>query len=401
MASATGDLPPANLRQLVFYTLVLMAFLAASGVPTPLYQLYQESWHFSTPMLTLVFATYLFALLLTLLVTGALSDYLGRRPVIFIGLVIELCSMLCFLFAQDLEWLIAARALQGIATGVVTSALGAALMDSDHQRGPIMASVAPMIGMGLGALGASVLVAEAPWPLRLVYLVMTAIFAWQLFGLKNTRESVTRKPGALASMKPRAHIPAAVLPTFIRTMPANIAAWALGGFSLSLGPALAERVSDIHSALMGGVPACILSIMGGISVWRFRRLETRTILLLSGSLLPTGIAIVLASVFFHSLLLLLIGYAIAGLGFGSGFMGALRAVMPLAPAGERSSLMAAFYVASYLSASLPALAAGMATRAVGLENTVYVYGIFVMALSLTVLINVLRRAPAQAPGTGG
>ncbi|MFC0338051.1 Predicted arabinose efflux permease, MFS family [Kushneria avicenniae] len=381
-------------RQLVFYTLVLMAFLAASGVPTPLYPLYQESWHFSAFMLTLVFASYLFALLVTLLFTGALSDYLGRRPVILAGLVIELASMGCFLLATDLAWLFAARLLQGLATGIVTSALSAALMDSDHQRGPIMASVAPMIGMGLGALGASVLVAGAPWPLRLVYVVMIVIFAWQMLGLGRMKESVTRRPGALASMTPRARVPAVVLPTFVRTMPANVAAWALGGFSLSLGPALAEQVAGFHSALMGGLLACILSVMGGISVWRFRRFTTRTILLISSTLLPTGLVLVLISVYLPSLVLLITGYGVAGLGFGSGFMGALRAVMPLAPASERSSLMAVFYVVSYLSASLPALAAGIATQHFGLEATIDVYGVFVMLLSLSVLVSVLRRPVA-------
>ncbi|REC94695.1 MFS transporter [Kushneria indalinina] len=386
-------------RQLAFYTLVLMAFLAASGVPTPLYPLYQESWHFSPFMLTLVFASYLFALLLTLLFTGALSDYLGRRPVILTGLVIELASMACFLMATDLAWLFAARILQGVATGIVTSALSAALMDSDHRRGPVMASVAPMIGMGLGALGASLLVTGAPWPLRLVYVVMIVIFAWQVLGLGRMTESVTRRPGALASMTPRARVPATVLPTFVRTMPANVAAWALGGFSLSLGPALAEQVAGFHSSLMGGLLACILSVMGGISVWRFRRFTTRTILLLSSTLLPAGLVLVLISVYLPSLALLITGYAVAGLGFGSGFMGALRAVMPLAPAGERSSLMAVFYVVSYLSASLPALAAGMATQRFGLEATIYVYGVFVMLLSLSVLVSVLRRPVAADPAS--
>ncbi|WP_456269264.1 MFS transporter [Kushneria sp. AK178] len=386
-------------RQLVFYTLVLMAFLAASGVPTPLYPLYQESWHFSPFMLTLVFASYLFALLVTLLFTGALSDYLGRRPVILAGLLVELASMVCFLVATDLSWLFAARVLQGVATGIVTSALSAALLDSDHQRGPVMASVAPMIGMGLGALGASVLVAGAPWPLRLVYVVMIVLFAWQVAGLGRMTESVTRRPGALASMTPRARVPAVVLPTFVRTMPANVAAWALGGFSLSLGPALAEQVAGFHSAVMGGLLACILSVMGGISVWRFRRYTTRTILLLSSTLLPAGLVVVLISVYQHSLVLLIAGYGVAGLGFGSGFMGALRAIMPLAPAGERSSLMAVFYVVSYLSASLPALAAGIATQQFGLEATIYVYGVFVMLLSLSVLVSVLRRPVAADPAS--
>ncbi|RKR07519.1 putative MFS family arabinose efflux permease [Kushneria sinocarnis] len=400
MPPSAHEWGPPDRRQLLFYTLMLMTFLAASGVPTPLYQLYQESWHFSTPMLTLVFATYLFTLLVTLLFTGALSDHLGRRPVILGGLVIQLLAMLCFLLATDLGWLLAARALQGVATGIVTSALGAALLDSDHQRGPLMASVAPMLGMGLGVLGAGILVETAPWPLHLIFAVMVLIYLWQTLGLREMKETVTRQPGALASMKPRVYVAPSVMPIFVRAMPASIAAWALGGFTLSLGPALTEHIAATDSALVGALPASLLSVTGSLGVWRFRRFTTRTILLLSGTLLPTGLAIVLGGVQLHLIALLLIGYAVAGLGFGAGFMGAMRAIMPLAPAGQRSSLMAAFYVASYLSASLPALAAGMATQAVGLETTARVYGLLVMLLSLSVPVSVLRRNPdaAAAPG---
>lgn len=393
MTTTPADAHRPDRRQLLFYSAVLMAFLGASGVPTPLYQLYQQSWQFSTPMLTLVFATYLFTLLLTLLFSGALSDYLGRRPVILAGLLLQIVSMLCFALATHLGWLFTARALQGIATGIVTSALGAALIDSDRQRGPLMASVAPMLGMGLGVLGAGVLVEMAPWPMRLVYIVMIALFVWQVLGLRHTTERIARRPGALASMKPRVRVPAAVMPTFIRAMPASIAAWALGGFTLSLGPALTEWVSGSPSALLGALPACLMTVMGSLGVWRFRHLPTATILLISGTLLPAGLAVILSGVFFHSSALLLGGYALAGLGFGPGFMGAMRAIMAIAPVDARSSLMAAFYVASYLAASLPALVAGISTRAVGVEATVYGYASLVMLLSLTVPVSVLRRRP--------
>ncbi|WP_111495013.1 MFS transporter [Marinobacter bohaiensis] len=388
--------PGANPRQLVFYTLVVVAFLAASSVPTPLYPLYQATWHFSTPMLTLAFATYLFALLLTLLFTGPLSDYLGRRPVIATALILEIGAMLCFWGAHDLTWLFIARALQGMATGIATSALGAALIDSDHRHGPILASVAPMIGMGLGALGSSVLVAEAPYPMRLVFVIMVAIFVWQSIGMRSTRESVQRRAGALAAMRPRVHIPANVLPTFLRVIPANIAAWSLGGFSLSLGPMLAKDVTGLDNAMIGGLMVCLLSTMGAVSVWRMRVLATRQILMFSGTLLPLGMSIILGSVYTHSTPLLLTGFTVAGLGFGTGFMGAMRAIMALAPAGERSSLMSVIYVVSYLSASLPALAAGLASQRYGFEPTVYGYGLYVMALSLLALAGVLSQRPQAA-----
>lgn len=385
---------PAPSRQLLFHTLVMVAFLAASSVPTPLYPLYQSSWHFSTPMLTLAFALYMFTLLLALLVTGHLSDYLGRRPVILTGLVIEIAAMICFCAAQGLGVLLVARALQGLATGLATSAMGAAIIDADHRRGPILASVAPMTGMGLGALISGILVAQAPYPMRLGFVVMTAIFVAQTVGLRGTRESVRRRPGALASLRPHAHLPAPVRPTFLRVIPANIAAWSLGGFSLSLGPVLARDVSGIDNAIIGGALVCLLSTMGAVGIWRLRRHDTRRILILSASLLSLGMAIVLFAVTRHDILMLLAGIAVAGPGFGGGFMGAMRAILPLAPSTERSSLMAVLYLVSYLSASVPALLAGFFAQHFGLEPTVYGYGAYVMALALTALVGVLTQRTA-------
>src|ERR1700712_596273 len=111
---------------LVYLSFILVSFLAASSAPTPLYHLYQEAWGFSSATLTLIFAVYAFSLLLALLTVGSLSDYLGRRPVLLLALLLEIPAMLLFIYADSVAWLIAARLLQGFATGMATSVLGAA-----------------------------------------------------------------------------------------------------------------------------------------------------------------------------------------------------------------------------------------------------------------------------------
>ena len=105
------------------------SFFAASSVPTPLYLVYQARWHFSASTLTLIFAVYAAALLLTLLTVGALSDFLGRRRVLAAALVVELLSMVAFIGADGVGWLLAARAVQGVATGAAAGALSAAVAD--------------------------------------------------------------------------------------------------------------------------------------------------------------------------------------------------------------------------------------------------------------------------------
>src|SRR5262245_7675013 len=143
---------------------ILVSFLAASSAPSPLYGLYRETWGFSALTLTLVFSSYAFAMLAALLVFGALSDYRGRREVVIGALVLEFAAVVLFWQAESVNWLFAARILQGVATGIATSALSAALLDLHRERGGLVNSVAPMVGLAIGALGTSALVQFAPAP---------------------------------------------------------------------------------------------------------------------------------------------------------------------------------------------------------------------------------------------
>lgn len=396
----TNVYPAPRPGSLIYYSVLMVIFLAASSAPTPLYQLYQSTWGFSTTWLTLVFASYVFALLLTLLVSGSLSDYIGRRPVVAIAIVGEILSLMLFVGASDLHWLLAARILQGVATGIVTSALAAAMLDSDHTRGPVMASIAPLYGMGIGALFAGALVTYAPAPMHLVYALL--IVALIVMGILLVRipESVTRRAGALASLRPRAQIPLEVRGPLLRVVPAVVSSWALGGFSLSLGPTLVETVSGIHNPLVGCLITFLLPFIGGISVLILRAKPPHVAVLIGTGCLIVGMLGLLGGVYLRSLGLLLAGTAIAGIGFGAAFMGAMRTVMPLAPPTERSALMAAFYVICYLSASSLAMLGGISAQHLGLLPTTYAYGGLVALLSSAAfsatLLQQLRR-PAAAP----
>src|SRR5215475_10367921 len=116
-------------------------YLAASAAPTPLYVVYQDEWGFSSTTLTLVFAVYVFGLLASLLVLGALSDHVGRRPIIAVSLVLEVVAMVLFIVAGDVVVLGAARTVQGVATGIALSSMGAALVDLNPPESPGLAGV--------------------------------------------------------------------------------------------------------------------------------------------------------------------------------------------------------------------------------------------------------------------
>src|SRR3954470_7841296 len=211
---------------------LLVLMLAASGVPSPLYRVYQDEFGFSSGVLTTIFAIYAFALLASLLVVGGLSDHVGRRPVIAAAFALEAVAMALFLAADGVGWLLVARVVQGLATGALTSALGAWLLDlqrTDRPLGPLINSTSPGIGLSLGAVGAGLLVQLVPSPTEWVFGVLTAVFVLAIPAVLLLPESSPRVPGALSSLRPRVEVPPRHRGPFLVAMPVVVAAWALGG----------------------------------------------------------------------------------------------------------------------------------------------------------------------------
>src|SRR3954453_9990707 len=92
--------------------------LFASGTPSPLYETYRELWGFSPVVLTLVYATYAFGVLTTLVLAGRVSDEVGRRPVLLVALGTLIGATVLFMVADSVVWLFVARGVQGLATGL-------------------------------------------------------------------------------------------------------------------------------------------------------------------------------------------------------------------------------------------------------------------------------------------
>jgi hypothetical protein len=63
-----------------------------------------------------------------------------------------------------------------------------------------------------------------------------------------------------------------------------------------------------------------------------------------------------------------------------------RALTGLVAADQRAGLIAAIYIVSYLSYSLPAVAAGLAAPHIGLETTADVYGYAVILLAAAAVV---------------
>ena len=310
----------------------MLTFLAASSAPTPLYRVYQARWAFSSGMLTVIFGVYAVCLLLALLTVGSLSDHVGRRPVILGAIALDVVAMLVFSTADGVGLLIAARMVQGIATGAATGALAAAILDAERPHGPIVNSVAPVAGLAVGGLGSAALVQFLPWPGQTVYLVLIVLFAVEAIGTIVVSETSPMMPGARQAIRPTVGVPAAARSAFAATALLDIAAWALSGFYLSLGPSLVRVVTGSNSILLGGLLVFTLAGVGAAAIWLLRTVAAARVMRLAAAVLAIGIAVTIAAVQTGSPALLFVGTVIAGIGFGASFQGITRTVFPLAPA---------------------------------------------------------------------
>src|SRR5260370_6002134 len=111
-------------------------------------------------------------------------------------------------------------------------------------------------------------------------------------------------------------------------------------------------------------------------------------LVLYGSpVLLAGVGLALASLSSHSATAFFLGTALAGSGFGTGFQGVIRSVVPLAGPQERGGVLSVIFVVSYLAMGLPAVIAGYsAARSGDLFLTAREFGAVVMALSALALM---------------
>jgi hypothetical protein len=382
---AAAALPMRHLSsRAAFYLLasITVSFLAGSLAPTPLYPVYQAQWGFSALTVTEIFGIYALALLGSLLVAGRLSDHVGRRPVLIVATLVQAVVMLMFATAGGVGALLLARVVQGLATGAALGAVGAGMLDLDKTRGPLANAIAPPLGSGLGGLLAGLTVHYLPAPTLLVYLVLAVVFVAQALGVIFMAETVSRRAGALASLKPHLSVPAAARGPMLLAAPILVAVWSLAGLYASLVPALLRGAFGLNPSFASGLAAFALAGTGVISILALQRAAPRFVMGYGAFTLLAGTAAVVLSLPYQSVAGFFLGTMLAGSGFGAGFQGAVRTVVPTAKPHERAGVLSVIFVVSYLAMGIPAVIAGyFVARDGNLLLTAQHYGAMVAMLA--------------------
>jgi MFS family permease len=363
----------------------LLAMMVGASAPSPFYPVLEREIGFSPATLTAIFAVYAVALLLTLLVTGSLSDHVGRRPVVSAAFGLLALSMLVFWHADSVALLVLARVVQGVASGLLLSSLTATVVDLEPKSRPGTAatfnSVVPLAGLALGALVGGAVIDRADSPMADVFGALAGVYLVLALAIWLVPETSPRHDGVLRSFRPRVGVPRSARPTFVRSAPALFAGWATGGLYLSLGAPIVAQELGGSNHLEQGLVVTTLAGVGALSSFLARHQSSRQITLYGTTALALGTALTLVALAAGSFWGFIAAAVIAGSGFGTSFLGVMRSITPVVAPDERGELFASVFVVSYLAFGIPAVVAGVAAPHIGLAATTYAYGGLVIVLS--------------------
>ena len=378
---------------------LVVSLLAASAAPTPLYAIYQRMWGFTPITVTIVFGVYAVAVLAALLTLGRLSDSIGRRPVLLAALAVQILSMVVYATAGGVGELMGARIIQGLATGAALGAIGAGMLDVDRERGALANALSPGLGTGSGALISALFVQFLPAPTHLIYIALIGVFAAQAIGVGLLRETVAPVPVTRDVFAPEVRLPRAVRGPVLAAAPVLFAAWALAGLYAALGPSIVQALTGSANVVLGASSLTVLTATAVSSVYLLRQVPPRTVLVWGIAGLVAGVAITLIALGAGSAALFFAGTAVSGIGFGAGFQGGIRTVVPEAAPHERAGVLSLLFVVSYLGMGVPAVAAGFgATDGLGLLGSARVYGIALIVLAGLALAGLRRTRAVRALG---
>ncbi|MWV49471.1 MFS transporter [Rathayibacter sp. VKM Ac-2803] len=379
-------------------TLVLALCLWSSGSPSVLYPSYAAEWGLSPVVITTVFGAYPVVLLLALLVVGDLSDVIGRRRTMLIGIALISASALAFSLADGVALLYVGRSLQGLGTALALGAASASLVDNNVSENPRLPSslttVSTAAGLALSLLLSGALAQYAPLPLRLSFWVLAVVGLATLALLALSRDD---RPPAARPWRPRLpHVPSGLRMAYASATLAVTVAYAVGALVLSLGAVMVRELTGTTDLLVTGSVLALSALVIGATALAIQRVPAHVAVIAGALVAVVSLGLLEWTAASGSLPLFFAFAVVSGVGYSLSFSGGLALVGRAAPAEHRGSMISAVYLLSYLGQAITAVVAGALATALGLEASIDLVAPAVaavcLAAAIVALVDLRRRS---------
>lgn len=368
--------------------------LWTSAAPAMAYRLYAREWHLSPTVTTGIFAIYPVVIVAVLIGFGGLSDQIGRRTAMLMGVGASLAGTVMFALAPSVAWLFAARALMGIGVGLTAGPSTAAVMEFGTNRAAPITTMAQAAGFASGLLLGGGLIEYAPWPTRLSFwvlaLLLTVLFTATWFLPRQIRSE------SASLWRPRApFVPQYLRRPFTIASMAMMTAYAHGVLVLSLGGQVAHDLVGSPNAFINSTVLALFAIVFGAVGIAARSLSTRTAMMLGAFASATGMGLLALTAALHNLPVFLLATSTAGAGYSLLFRSGLGIINAATPDRYRGGVLSALYLLAYLSMGTVALILGAVATARGLGSAIDLGAGGIAALSLATFV-LARQSDVEA-----
>lgn len=387
---------------------VLALCLWASGAPSVLYPLYAQEWGLTPAITTAVFGTYPLALIVVLLLFGGVSDAIGRRRAMMIGIALIAASAIVFAVAPNVGFLFFGRVMQGAGTGLALGAASAALVEHNVSQNPrfasSMATVSTSTGLALALVVSGFVAQLVPLPLVWSYVVLFVLAAATVAALAATPDDrrITEDGGAqdggaqhgrgaggraTAWWRPQPlRVPRGIRLVFvIATLSVSIA-YCVGAIFLSLGAQMVRQFGQTTDMIVVGCLLGCSALAIGVTALLLSRVPAHVSVWVGGvlSLASLGVMAVVAAT--GSIGLFLVWCVVGGVAYSFAFTGGLGLINRAAPAHHRGATLSLLYLFAYLLQALTAIGAGAVATALGLGPAVDIMAPALGVLCVAVLV---------------
>ena len=382
----------------------LLTAMAFSAVPSPLYPLYQHRDHFSTFMVTVVFAVYAIGVVISLLLAGHVSDWVGRKRILIPALALEAVAAIMFLLWPQLPVLIAARLINGISMGLITATATAYLheLHSRHRPGAaparfeMVSTAANIGGLGVGPLVAGFLAQYVSQPLRVPYIVFAVLLLLAVIAVGLTPETVEERFERPA-WRPQRIRAIGDGKRYLTAIASSTSAFAILGLFTALAPGFVGGTLHHPSRLLAGVTLFVIFAAATVSQAATGRLRPGLRSAIGLGFTAVGLVMVAAAMGTAGLALFLAGGAVAGAGAGVLFKSGVGSVAAMGTSALRGEAMAGLFLFAYIGMIVPVLGMGIATEYISATTAMYWFtGLLIAFLAAIAALQVSsgRRPPA-------